>query len=120
MQPIFVTGIIIFTGFIFGEIASKIKLPKITGYIIAGLLLNPRVLPIVSEDFVTHTEIITNIALSFITFSVGGSLLVPQLKKLGKGILYITIFEAELAFIIVIAGFLGILPLLYITKSPIG
>jgi NhaP-type Na+/H+ or K+/H+ antiporter len=110
MQPIFVTGIIIFTGFVFGELATKIMLPKITGYIIAGLLLIPRVLPIVSEDFVTHTEIITNIALSFITFSVGDTLLVPQLKKLGKRILNIIIFKAELAFIIVIAVFLVILP----------
>lgn len=111
MQPILTVGIIIFTGFIFGEIIQKIRLPKITGYILAGVLLNPGICPLIPRDFVSHTSLITDIALSLITFSVGGTLFYPRLKKLGKSILCITVFEAEGAFLMVAVGFLFILPL---------
>jgi len=111
MPAILVVGIIISTGFICGEIATKIKLPKVTGYIIAGVLLNPGLFNIIPEDFTNHTDIVTNIALSFITFSVGGTLLYSNIKKLGKGIIYITLFEAEFAFLAVVAGMLVVTPL---------
>ena len=111
MQSPLIVGIIVLTGFIFGEIASKIKLPKVTGYILAGILLNPGLFKIVPRDFIVHTDLVTNIALSFITFSVGGTLFYPHVKRLGKGILYITLFEAECAFLSVIFGFLVIAPL---------
>lgn len=111
-QSPLLVGIIVFTGFVFGEIAAKIKLPKVTGYIFAGILLNPGLFSIVPKDFVVHTDLITNIALSFITFSVGGTLLYSRIRKLGKSIFSITIFEAECAFIVVAIGFVIFTPLL--------
>jgi len=110
MQSILVVGVIVFTGFLLGEIATKFKLPKVTGYILAGILLNPHFFNLMPQDFVKHTNLVTNISLFFITFSVGGTLLYPRIKKLGRGILCITIFEAKLAFLAVIIGFLTIAP----------
>ena len=110
MPAILTIGIIISAGFICGEIATKVKLPKVTGYIIAGVLLNPDLLHIIPRDFTNHTDIVTNVALSFITFSVGGTLLYSHIKRLGKGILFITLFEAEFAFLAVVAGMLLITP----------
>lgn len=110
MQSILAIGVIVFTGFLLGEIATKFKLPKVTGYILAGILLNPHLFNFMPEDFVKHTSLITNISLSFITFSVGGTLLYSRIKKLGKGIFCITIFEAEFAFLAVTIGFLTIAP----------
>ncbi|MFH1441208.1 MAG: cation:proton antiporter [Candidatus Omnitrophota bacterium] len=110
MPNIFIVGIIIFTGFIMGELVTRIRLPKVTGYILAGILLNPGVFNFIPKDILNHTNLITNISLSFITFSVGGTLFYPRIKKLGKGILYITLFEAEMAFILVIAGLLLVMP----------
>jgi len=110
MQSILIVGIIIFAGFVIGEIANKIKLPKVTGYILAGIMLNPDLFNLIPKDFIRHTSLITNISLSFITFSVGGTLLYSRIKKLGKGILFITLFEAEFALIAVLIGFLAITP----------
>ena len=110
MQSILIVGIIIFTGFVVGEIAAKIKLPRVTGYILAGILLNPGLLHLIPQDFVDHTSLVTNISLAFITFSVGGTLLFSHIKKLGKGILYITICEAEFAFMAIVIGFLVTTP----------
>ena len=110
MQSILTVGIIIFTGFVFGEISEKLRLPKVTGYILAGIFLNPGLFHFIQQDFIDHTTFVTNISLAFITFSVGGSLLYSRIKRMGKGILYITIFESEFAFISVIIGFLAITP----------
>ncbi|OGC35090.1 hypothetical protein A2462_05985 [candidate division WOR-1 bacterium RIFOXYC2_FULL_41_25] len=74
MQSILVVGIIIFTGFIFGQIANFFKLPRVTGYILAGVVLNPGITHLIPQNFINHTDLVTNIALSIITFSIGGSL----------------------------------------------
>ncbi|MDD2558960.1 MAG: cation:proton antiporter [Desulfuromonas sp.] len=106
MEPILIIGIIIFTGFVAGELSIRIGLPKVTGYIFAGLILNPKLTHFIPESFVVHTELITNIALSFITFSVGGTLLLSKIRSLGKSIIFITFFEAEFAFLFVGAAFI--------------
>ncbi|MGA1845231.1 MAG: cation:proton antiporter [bacterium] len=110
MPPIFIVGVIIFTGFIFGEVAERFRLPKVTGYILAGIALNPNLIKLIPQDFVEHTTFVTNISLAFITFSVGGTLLYARIKRMGKGILFITLFEAEFAFFAVIIGFLALTP----------
>ncbi len=110
MNIILFIGIIVFVGFICGEIAGKLKLPKVTGYIIAGVLMDPDIWHFIPKDFMKHADIVTNIALAFITFSIGGSLFFPHLKRLGKGILYITVCEAQLAFLAIFVGFVAILP----------
>jgi Kef-type K+ transport system membrane component KefB len=101
MNIILSIGILIFTGFILGELAEKIKLPRISGYILAGILLNPDLLGIVSEKFVEHTDPLLSISLSFITFSIGGSLSGKKLKITGKKILLLTLAEAMFAFLAV-------------------
>lgn len=112
LDPILIVGIIIFTGFIFGEICLKIGLPKVTGYILAGIALNPGLLPVVPEAFVTHASLVTNIALAFITFSVGGTLSFSKIKSQGKAIVLITLFEAECAFLCVAALFVLLGPMI--------
>ncbi len=112
MQSTLILGTILIIGFIFGEIASKIRLPKVTGYILAGICLNPDLFRVVPKEFVAQTNLITNIALAFITFSVGGTIFFPKIKKLGKPIFSITICESEFAFIAVAFGLLISMPFL--------
>ncbi len=108
MQQTLIAAVILLIGFLFGEIAKKVYLPKVTGYIFAGILLKFHFLHIIPEDFLDHTDFITNISLAFITFSVGGTLLYSNFKKLGKAVLTITLFEASFAVFFVIMAFIGI------------
>ena len=112
MSSTFLVGVILCTGFLLGECVRFIKLPKVTGYILAGILLNPQVCPFVPADFPQHTELITNIALAFITFSVGGTLGYSRIKALGRIVISITVFEAEMAFLAVAVPFALLGPLL--------
>ena len=112
MSPVLLVGITVFTGFVGGELARRVGLPKVTGYILAGVLLNPTLTGFVPEDFTRHTDLVTNIALCFITFSVGGTLLWKRIKEQGKDIVYITLGEGEFAFLVTFVGILLLAPLL--------
>lgn len=101
-----ILGLILLTGFVFAEVFKKIGFPKVTGYILAGIFLNPGLTGIIPADFSKNSEFVIHIALSFITFSVGGTLLRSRIKSMGKAILTITFFEAQFALLFVALGFL--------------
>lgn len=105
MSSILTIGIILGAGFLLGELVQLIRLPRITGYILAGIILNPQLTPVIADDFARHTDPVIDLALAFITFSVGGTLLWSKLKKMGRTILSITLCEAECAMLVMIAGF---------------
>jgi NhaP-type Na+/H+ or K+/H+ antiporter len=111
LPPILTFAVVLSFGFLCGEITEKLKLPKVTGYILAGVLLNPGISHVIAPGFADHTAVLTNIALSFITFSVGGTLLYSRVKRLGTPIVYITLLEAELAFLFVAVGTLPVMAL---------
>jgi len=111
MSSVLLVGITVFAGFAAGEVARKLGLPKVTGFILAGVLLNPTVTGFIPHDFAEHTDLVTNIALSFITFSVGGTLLFSRVRTLGKSIISITLLEAESAFVVVLLGTVLVGPL---------
>ena len=106
MNALLVVGIILSVGFVLGQELEKLKLPKIIGYLIAGVLLNPQICHFVPKDITLKTDIIQKIAISFISFSIGGTIIFKDLKKLGKSMLSITVFEAEVAFFVITAGIL--------------
>ncbi|MCF7927362.1 MAG: cation:proton antiporter [Candidatus Izimaplasma sp.] len=94
-------GIIIFAGLIIGRLFEQFKIPAITGYLVAGLILGP-VTHVVSLEELKSFSIISNIALGFIAFQVGTELWFGKLKKSGWKIIVITILQAVLTTAIVI------------------
>ncbi|MBN2297963.1 MAG: cation:proton antiporter [Deltaproteobacteria bacterium] len=111
MEYTLVFGCLVLFGFLLGEVAEWIRLPKITGYILAGIVLRPVFDWLQPGMIVPGSRVITDIALSFITFTIGGSLLYPQVRKLGKTILSITVLAAEIPFLLVFAGLMILCPL---------
>jgi len=106
VDPVLAIGIVVIVGFIFGEIAQRIRLPRVVGFILAGIFLNPGLFGLMPRAAEKGTNLVINLALCFITFSIGGTLSAKGLKKLGKGILWITVLEAEAAFLFVTMCFL--------------
>jgi len=86
MNLVLAIGIIIVIGFLGGLATEKIKFPRITGYIIIGILLSPSLLNIISEATIENLDIMTNITLGIIAFLIGGSLHLETLRKLGRSI----------------------------------
>ncbi|MFC1899094.1 cation:proton antiporter [Chloroflexota bacterium] len=94
-------GTIIVIGFVGGMLTEKIKFPRITGYLIIGIVMSPSLLNIISAETIESLDIITNIALGVIAFLIGGSLHLDPLRRLGKSISWITPFQSVGAWIIV-------------------
>lgn len=112
MNGILATGLVIMLGYVLGELVRKFGLPRVSGYIVAGLLLNPRITGFVSIDFVDSMGTITDLSLAILTFAIGGTLAFGPLKELGKKILFIALGEAQLSAFLVMAGCLVTLPFL--------
>lgn len=94
-------GIILLGGFCFTRITKLLKLPNVTGYIICGILIGPSVFNLISSDFVSALDFVSDIALAIIAFGVGKYFKISTLKKAGPKVLLITVLEALTAGIIV-------------------
>ncbi len=94
-------GIIIVIGLFGGLVAERLKFPRITGYIIIGILLSPSVFNVISGATIGNLGIITDVALGIIAFLVGGGLRLEPLRKLGRSIAWITPFQSVGAWFLV-------------------
>ncbi|WP_281950645.1 cation:proton antiporter [Nitrosophilus kaiyonis] len=96
---LFEVAIILLIGYLFGNLANLLKMPRVSGYIVTGIIMSPYVLGLIDKEFLDKSDIITHMSLSIITFLIGSSLEWSKIKNLGKTIFAITIGEAEIAYI---------------------
>lgn len=94
-------GLVILAGLVGGKVARFFKLPDVTGYLLAGLFLGGSFLGLVSEQDISALEIISELALAVIAFSIGSEFIVKEMKKLGKAIFIITLAEVIGAVVVV-------------------
>ncbi len=84
-------------GLLCGRLVKLIKLPNVTGYLIAGLILGPYVTKFIPLDVVNDFSVISDMALSFIAFTIGCGFKRSYLKKVGMTPVVIAIFESLFA-----------------------
>ncbi len=108
MSILWYVAIIIFSGILCGRLVKLIKLPNVTGYLIAGLIIGPCCLKLVPKDIVEHLDIISEVALGFIAFSIGSEFKLSYLKKIGIAPIIIAVFEALAAVLLVFLGLVAI------------
>lgn len=94
-------AICLFAGLIAGKVVKQIKLPNVTGYLIIGIIVGPCCLKLVPREVVESFDIISEMALGFIAFSIGGEFKLDYLKKIGKSPIVIAIFESFVAVLFV-------------------
>lgn len=87
-------AIILFSGFLVTRITKKLRLPDVTAYIVAGILLGPYVFRLVPQEMIDGMDFVTDIALAYIAFGVGKYFKLSELRKSGRQVILITLFEA--------------------------
>lgn len=103
-HPLLHIGLLLLCGYAGGKIANYLKAPRVSGYIVTGMLLSPSILGVFHEELVkSELTIITDMALGIIAFSIGGVLELGRLKRLGKHIFWITPFQALFASLLTMA-----------------
>lgn len=103
MNSLVVLGIATLAGLFAGYIFNKAKIPMVAGYVVVGVLLGSSVLGIFTPQILGQVSIVSSLALSFIAFVIGEELEFNSIKRLGKSIILISVFEALAAFILVAA-----------------
>lgn len=94
-------AIMLISGFLLTRLTKLLRLPNVTGYIIAGILIGPYCLNFIPKNVSTGMDFISDIALAFIAFSVGEYFKLSTLKGNAGKVIIITLFEALVATIFV-------------------
>jgi Kef-type K+ transport system membrane component KefB len=94
LHPLLSIGLLLLAGYAASLAANWFRLPRVTGYVVAGILLSPS---LTGTLRVTEVEallgFVSQMALAVIAFAIGGTLKMSQVKVLGKPILWITLTQ---------------------------
>lgn len=103
---LFTLGIMLLAGYMLGIMIARIGLPEITGYIIAGILIGESALGIVPFEMTASMKVVNEVALGFIALTIGSEFSYIKLKRIGKMVFSITVFQLLFAFIIILSAML--------------
>ena len=103
-------------GLLLSRVAKLLKLPAVTAYLVAGILIGPFALGRLgipgfgfeSIEAVKGLSVFCEVALGFIAFTIGNEFRVSQLKAIGKQATVIAFVQALLATICVDAALIGL------------
>ena len=109
MTVLLSVSIAVLAGLLMTRVFKPFKLPSVTAYLIAGVLIGPYFLGalhinglgIVSEEAASKLALVSEVALAFIAFSIGSEFRLEELKKTGKQAFVIGIFQALVATLFV-------------------
>jgi Kef-type K+ transport system membrane component KefB len=105
-------GFLLLAAYLFGDVLSHFKVPKITGYILAGIFFGPHAFELVDAATVRELKLIDDLALTFIALAAGGELRLWQLRQRRRSITLTVLFLTTIVFIGVAAFVLAARPLL--------
>ena len=97
-------GLILLLALLAGHLVKFVRIPEVTGYIIAGIVLGPSVLGWVSAENLIALEILSEVALGLILFSIGSVFEFSRFRRIGRQVLVLTLIESVLASVIVTVG----------------
>ena len=108
-------SIALLSGLLLSRLVKKVKLPAVTAYLIAGVLIGPFVLGAlnipgigITAEQIEGFGLISDLALGFIAFAMGNEFRLAQLKKIGKQATVIGIFQALFTTVVVDVVLIGL------------
>jgi Kef-type K+ transport system membrane component KefB len=99
-------GLILLLALAAGHLVKFARIPEVTGYIVAGVVLGPSLLGWVTSQNLAALEILSEVALGLILFSVGTVFELSRFRRVGRQVLLLTLYESALAALFVTAGML--------------
>jgi Kef-type K+ transport system membrane component KefB len=86
-------GFLLLMGYFFGYLATLIRLPEISGFIFAGILVNSFTTGMVSAEMNESLHVVTEVAIGLLALSIGSEFSIKKLRRIGKHIVVITAFQ---------------------------
>jgi len=109
MEVLLSIAIALIAGLLVSRVVKVLKLPAVTGYLIAGVLIGPYCLGrlgvpglgFADHEAITAMNVMSQVALGFIAFAIGNEFRLSQLKKIGRQATVIAIVQAVAATLLV-------------------
>lgn len=104
-------GLILIVGMVFAKIFDKLKLPRIIGMLLTGIILGPQVLNLLDANILKISSDLRTIALIVILLKAGLSLDIGDLKKVGRSAVLLSFLPASfeiLSYAIFVPKILGL------------
>ena len=126
MNTLIILSLALFAGLLLSRLTKLLKLPAVTAYLLAGVIIGPYCLGALGSflgdtfnaDFgwmgftslesVESFGLISKVALGFIAFSIGNEFRLKELKQIGKQATIIGIFQAVFTTLVVDAALIGL------------
>ena len=116
METLLSIAIALSAGLLMSRVVKPLKLPAVTGYLVAGILIGPYFLGRLGFEgfgFTSHVEVsdlsvMNDMALGFIAFAIGDEFRLSQLKHTGKQATIIGILQAVITTVVVDAALIGL------------
>ena len=96
-------GLILLLALLSGHLVKFLRIPEVTGYILAGIAVGPSVLGWVSHENLVALSVFSEVALGLILFSIGSVFDLTRFREIGRRIFFLTLVESSLAAALVIA-----------------
>ena len=114
MSILLSVSIAMLAGLLMTRVIKPLKLPAVTAYLIAGVLIGPYCLGALhipgvgftSSEAVTKLSLVSEVALGFIAFSIGNEFRLEDLKHTGRQAAIIGVTQALIAALLVDAALL--------------
>jgi len=113
IQMLLIVGLIIIVGFVAGKLFQRLKLPRVVGFIVLGLIFGS--IGVIPPSAMESLRPIVDLALGFIGFRIGSELDIKELLKVSKKLFIILMCEAIATFVLVTLVFQLVFGQLYIS-----
>lgn len=107
-EPLFALAVILVTGLAFGALAKRVKLPKVTGQILAGVIIGGAGFDLLPHDTLDALAPLTEFALALMAVTVGTHLSFRRLRNARRRLTLLAIFEASLTPLLVFGLITGL------------
>jgi Kef-type K+ transport system membrane component KefB len=90
-------GIILLLALLVGHLVQALRVPEVTGYLLAGILVGPSVLGWVSHENLLALQVFSEVGLGLILFSLGSTFDYARIRGTGRRLLILSLAESALA-----------------------
>ena len=84
MNTLIALAVAMAAGLLVSRGARALKLPNVTAFLVAGLIIGPSVSGLIGKEQAEGMSIISTAALGFIAFSIGGEFKLSYLRQIGN------------------------------------
>ena len=108
MNELLSLGLILLFALLAGHLVKLVRVPEVTGYLLAGVVLGPSALDLISHESLDRLTVFSEVALGLILFSIGSVFDFSRLRGFGRQVLLLTLVESLLAAVLVGGGTLAV------------